>query len=248
LVGLSCFATFFADLFHEGRLYTSSQIVHLSLAPTLLAQQSSESTGGEPFGACWHLNVCLFPSKLLAHASSKEAPVSFLLASPPKGRRACSSAPCEISHKLSSLLQMRGVASSPPTSKPGHQSLSDAALAASSAAASASAIAAAAAAVVQSASAAAVAVRKPETPVLYDSSGGREVAKAERRANFESRYSDLISWYSRLSDQGSKNTWLLAYVAVAVSFPLVGVLRVRALQRFGGTQRGSRLTRRVGVS
>jgi hypothetical protein len=144
---------------------------------------------------------------------------------------------------------MRSVASSPRTSQPGHQLLSDAALAASSAAASASAIAAAAAAVVQSASAAALAVRKPETPVLYDSSGGREVAKAERRSDFDSRYSELERWYVRLSDQGSKNSWLLAYVAIAVSFPLVGVLlRVRALQRFGGSQQVSRLTRRVGAS
>lgn len=163
--------------------------------------------------------------------------------------QACSSAPCEFSHKLSPLPQMRGVASSPRTPKPGHQSLSDAALAASSAAASASAVAAAAAAVVQSASAAALAVRKPETSVSCDSSSGREVAKAERRADFDSRYSELKWWYVRLLDQGSKNTWLLAYVAIAVSFPLVGVLlRVRALQRFGGSQQVSRLTRHVGAS
>jgi hypothetical protein len=50
LVGLSLFANVLAVFFHEGRQYISPQIVHLSLASTLLVQQSFESAGGEPFG------------------------------------------------------------------------------------------------------------------------------------------------------------------------------------------------------
>lgn len=134
---------------------------------------------------------------------------------------------------------MQGVAIPSRTTQ---RSLSDAAIAASSAAASASAVAAAAAAVVRSAS---VPVRNSDTLSL-EVTGGE---KADKRVVIDgTRYSELMSLYNRLAMHGSKGTWLLAYVAVAVSFPLVGALmRMRVVRGLKRSEQMLKVSRKVGL-